>query len=328
MIAKSKQRIKRVIKEISVHYKQISKIRGKNTAIIACSCFFLDFITRQKYMLYINYMRCVIRDSLNSIIECYPNNKKSYKTNHIFNKTPIWVCWLQGEEMMPEIVRMCLNSVKTHFPDDKCDIVVISLKNYSKYINIPRYVLDLLNNKTISYTNFSDILRFMLLKEYGGVWIDSTVLVTCDVPENMFEYSFFSQKSNNNYYKIRYASKNRWSSWLMYSKPDSLLFDFCTTILLEYLKEYDSFIDYYFIDYIIDISYERYDTIHKMIDIIPENNVDAFELVTLLNEPYCPDTLNQKMAACTFHKLTLHESFWEENNGKLSNYGYIKYLSE
>lgn len=87
---------------------------------------------------------------------------------------PIWFMWLQPLEDAPEFVKANFNYLKRHFGDR---VVLVNNENYKSYIDLPTVVIDKFNNKIITPTHFSDIVRFELLYTYGGVWIDSTVLV-------------------------------------------------------------------------------------------------------------------------------------------------------
>jgi hypothetical protein len=90
-------------------------------------------------------------------------------------KSPvIWWCWLQGLENAPELVRACYESCRQL----GLEIKVITEENYTQYVTLPDFVLRKRAAGVISNAHFSDILRLELLTEYGGTWIDATVLVT------------------------------------------------------------------------------------------------------------------------------------------------------
>ena len=82
---------------------------------------------------------------------------------------PIWQCWFQGEENMPNSIKLCLQSIKEFNPDR--EIILITEKNMNEYIKLPDFIIEKYKKGIISRTHFSDILRLYLLKEYGGVWV-------------------------------------------------------------------------------------------------------------------------------------------------------------
>ena len=89
------------------------------------------------------------------------------------NKT-IWINWFQGWDQAPPLCRYCLDSWKHYNPD--WDVVMLDENNYRDYVDIDSILPGVETNKTA----FSDILRLFLLKEYGGVWVDSTLF--CNKP--------------------------------------------------------------------------------------------------------------------------------------------------
>ena len=79
----------------------------------------------------------------------------------------VFVFWAQGFENAPEIVKACVSSIKENFKNH--DVVLIDNSNFKTFVNIPDYILKKVENKTISLTHFSDILRVCLLEkvEFG-----------------------------------------------------------------------------------------------------------------------------------------------------------------
>jgi hypothetical protein len=97
--------------------------------------------------------------------ESVPNGEKS---------PVIWWCWLQGMENAPELVKACYQSCKML----GLEIKVITEENFSQYVTVPDFILQKRRAGEILNAHFSDILRLELLTEYGGTWIDATVLIT------------------------------------------------------------------------------------------------------------------------------------------------------
>ena len=91
-------------------------------------------------------------------------------------KIPIWCCWWQGEAQMPELVKMCHARLKQVIPASKAELHLITLDNYRDYVQLPEHIIKKFENKIITMTTMSDVLRFALLEKYGGYWLDATVL--------------------------------------------------------------------------------------------------------------------------------------------------------
>jgi Capsular polysaccharide synthesis protein/Methyltransferase domain len=88
----------------------------------------------------------------------------------------IWTCWLEGRERAPELVRKCLRSWESR--NAGWDFRCLDAGTISRYIDLGEH-FDLAR-QTITAASLSDILRALLLNEYGGVWVDATTF--CNVP--------------------------------------------------------------------------------------------------------------------------------------------------
>lgn len=130
----------------------------------------------------------------NMLIMNYLSKKYSYIINKNYNdfssdisSNIIWVFWWQGIDSAPFIVQKCVESIKKYSGDKR--VVIIDKNNISKYYNIPKFIKQKMDSGVISLTHFSDILRFNLLRKYGGFWIDSTIFFT----DNLFEKGNFDK---------------------------------------------------------------------------------------------------------------------------------------
>ena len=84
----------------------------------------------------------------------------------------IFLLWLQGWEKAPWLQKKVLESWIVNNPD--WNIELIDQKNLRNYVNDIDYIYD--KNKRITPQAKSDIIRLSLLKKYGGIWADSTLL--------------------------------------------------------------------------------------------------------------------------------------------------------
>ena len=110
-----------------------------------------------------------------SMVQEFKEFNGTKKLTHEHQKV-IWWCWLQGFDNTPEIVMACHGSLKSNLID--YEIRIIDSGNWSQYVQLPDYIVERWNKKQIPSALFSDLLRLQLLIEYGGSWIDSTVLCT------------------------------------------------------------------------------------------------------------------------------------------------------
>jgi hypothetical protein len=88
----------------------------------------------------------------------------------------IWTCWLQGRQTAPDVVRKCVQSWEERNPG--WDVRCLDACTIPKYVDLSPYID--LTRQTVTAASLSDVLRLLLLHEYGGVWVDATAF--CNVP--------------------------------------------------------------------------------------------------------------------------------------------------
>ena len=119
-----------------------------------------------------------------------------FDKSYLSEKVPkqIWICWFQGMENAPDLVKSCYKSVKREFPDYK--ITVLTAQTIQQYVTIPEEILYKWNKGIINNANFSDVLRVEILSKYGGIWLDATVYCTGSTIKELIEKNpFFMYKS-------------------------------------------------------------------------------------------------------------------------------------
>ncbi|WP_228705710.1 capsular polysaccharide synthesis protein, partial [Klebsiella pneumoniae] len=62
---------------------------------------------------------------------------KQYQGKSKVNK--IWICWLQGEDNAPDIVKKCIENIRVH-NSEKFEIYIITWDNYKEYVQIPKHI--------------------------------------------------------------------------------------------------------------------------------------------------------------------------------------------
>jgi hypothetical protein len=265
--------------------------------------------------------------------------KYSEQETNIDPKSPIWLCWWDGEEAMPYIVKICCNSIKKHAGTHPVNF--ISKYNYQKYISFPDYIMEKVNLKIITVTHFSNILRANLLFEYGGIWMDTTILTSKDI--SFDDIPFFTLKAparkNNSVSTARYAGLSgittlyqynklspkisRWSGFLLAGTKGSVIFEYMREILYAYWKDHNDQIEYLLYDYTIALGYDNIPIIKKMIDNVPCNAIEKFVLEKRLNTEYTKDNFSI-YSLSAFHKLTWKEKFNKyTKDHKLTIYGHL-----
>jgi len=246
---------------------------------------------------------------------------------------PIWFLWWDGEDSMPQIVKACYNALKKNSNGHKINFV--TKDNLNTFINLPAYILKKVKKKKLSLTHLSDIIRMCLLYEHGGLWIDSTVLLTKPLPplpEICSHLGFWTPKDDGEIITTCFGAKNwivregRWLTFCLYTSKNNVLPDFVRALYFAYVKSNNIMIDYFIFDYFISIAYETLPEIRVMIDSVPDNNPKVHEIHHRLNPnyEYNKDLFDTICKNTFFHKLNWKEKYsLFTKNGKLTNYGYI-----
>jgi hypothetical protein len=111
--------------------------------------------------------------------------------NHSQIPKLIWTYW-DNPDKIPKTVKLCMESWAKYNPEYK--ITLLSKLNYPQYITIPDNI-STHPNFNDNPARFADLIRIHVLAEYGGVWIDSTILLNRPLDNWMFpryaEYSGF-----------------------------------------------------------------------------------------------------------------------------------------
>ena len=239
-------------------------------------------------------------------------------------KVPIWVCWWQGEEAMPELVRICIKSIKRNLPREKAVFRLITLENCMEYVTFSATVVRKFDEGKISYTNLSDILRAELLYRYGGMWIDATYYVTAPIPEKLFE--------EDSLYTLRFEkpvcemdiTKGRWSGDLWRIAKKKKLFQFLLESLWYYWEIEDELSENNLIDYIIAVATETFPEVERELEMCEYSDNRVFLLHTWMNRTYTNERISEIMAVSRFQKLDCHAEYRKENiAGWPTVYGYL-----
>ena len=212
--------------------------------------------------------------------------EKNYELNNSFNKSSdkIWIFWWQGKEKMPALVKNCYTSVVRNYDEGK--VILITKNNFSEYTDISENILKLLKKGKITLTHFSDILRFNLLKNYGGLWLDATVFVSKEIDKNKFsEFYTCSGYDDEDYF---FVTKGNWCGFLIGGSSSNSLFSFMDKFFEIYWTNTDELLDYFLIDYALNYAWEKniggfksftQKNIHK-------DNPNLFNLQNKLNERF------------------------------------------
>lgn len=256
-----------------------------------------NFFYKLKHKTILNYLR----KDCSKVIDKYKDyvNEENSKENNIY------VFWYQGIDTAPMLIKKCVNSIKKH---SKMNVIVITKDNYKEYTDIDNSIIEKLENKEITYTFFSDILRFNLLKNHGGLWLDATIFASSDFNIDGDFFTIKKRIENN-----KFVSEGKWTSYAIGGNKENLIFHFMNDLFKDYLSRRSILIDYYLVDYALELAYTSFDSAKNDIDSVSDNNENVYELISVINENYDKHKYEEIVDNTYFHKLTYKCEFDLDN---------------
>lgn len=242
---------------------------------------------------------------------------ENYVDSEHTTSNKIWICWFQGMENAPELVQKCYNSVVNNNPNS--EVIVITSENMSQYVTFPDYIIDKWKKGIITHTHMTDLMRLELLINYGGLWLDATVLCTGKAPDYFYNSELF-------FYQClkpgRDGHGNFISSWLINAKTNNKILMATRELCYEYWKDNNSMWDYFLFHDFMSIVLEKYSI--DLGKIIPRDNATPHILLLRLFDFYDEKMWNAIKEQTQFHKLTYKFS----ENDKEKKGTYYKYILE
>lgn len=187
------------------------------------------------------YLRKYVRIGTTStrVSTVYEVNQETLPSPLERDDLPIWQYWESKDGSIPPLVQACLNSVELH--KGNCRRIFLTPENVKEYVNIPQIFWDLKESGKIKTAFFSDILRTCLLIQHGGIWIDSTVLLTEDLPSYITESDLFVFQND---LKIDLDGLNM-ASYFIAAKKDNKILKETLAALIQYWKENRFLVNYF-----------------------------------------------------------------------------------
>ena len=132
----------------------------------------------------------------------------------------IWMFWAQGYDSMPDLVSKCIETVKKN--SGNAQVILLTAENFEKYATLPEWIVDKFRSGIISPMYFSDALRFNLLKNHGGLWLDATDFVIDEITDEYFsDLCTVSSLSDEEHFFI---AEGRWHTALFGGSKNHPLF--------------------------------------------------------------------------------------------------------
>ena len=234
----------------------------------------------------------------------------------------IWSAWLQGLDNAPEMVNVCLESHQKHLPG--YEFRVLDMENYRQWVELPEWVEEKYARGMIPAALFSDVLRVAVLKRYGGVWMDASVL--CTGFGNQQLQKQWTEVENSRFAVFRYYRKgDRYpsglSNWFIAATPDNVVLTSVYDMLTAYWRDYDCTIDYYMMHLFISCALKAFPEMERGMPKL--NSRYSFFLGDALSRTYSQEAWQELVDHVAIHKLNYRKAD-EARKNPLSYYNFIR----
>ena len=254
------------IQEKIFRYRQILRYYGPKLT-------FAYYLTQQTKKQYYDFSKELILNFALKLRKEAKIDKSSDERKETTTEFPniIWTMWQQGEAQMPETVRASMKTIKDFAERNGCEFILLTNENLVDFIDIPTDIIEKYKRKELTAAHYSDIIRFSLLYQYGGIWMDATLFVSPYATLEMFKGEFFSL----NHPPImaekleRAIGDYKWSGFLLAGKKEKLYFKHIRDLYIYFIRKYPVFIHYLMMDYFILSEYELNNEFKDLVDELP-----------------------------------------------------------
>lgn len=250
-------------------------------------------------------------------IDAFPNYVTGLNEPVYSGKKYAWSCWWQGIEEAPDLIKACINSQKKYLPKDT-ELIIITQDNYCDYVDFPQWIFDKIEDGKLTLTTFSDVLRASLLYKFGGIWLDSTILLTEPMLSDFWDYDVFTLR------EFRYCLS------FMGGKPGQTFYQILMEGFFYYYRHYEYTKYYLLVTYLLDIARNRYQEIQEKYDRLPIksagiSNIGNFDSLSYhMHETYTPEVYHKYVDGIYIHKLQRRfDRFGEKIHNPDNIYHYI-----
>jgi len=177
----------------------------------------------------------------------------------------IYILWFQGFDKAPEVVQWCVASWKHYNPT--WNIVLLDNTNLKDYVDLDKVQY----SKDIDLCHLADIVRMILLRDYGGLWVDATTFCNKPLDDWLPFYiteGFFAFDKPYPHLMV--------SNWFLYAeKNHPLLSQWCEETLYYYQvhgKAHTYFVHHYMFEqlYHTNVHFQKeWDKVPKLSGTIP-----------------------------------------------------------
>lgn len=222
-------------------------------------------------------------------------------------KGVVWFCWFQGVEVAPALVKRCLESVERYLPEKR--IVTVDHRNYRDYVDFPSFIEEKFQKGDIPHAMFTDILRLELLIRHGGMWLDSSVLMTD--PDKLEKREWLDGLLDADLFMFQYMHKQTKrfqgiSSWVITANAGNWALMTLRDMLYAYWRDYDCVLDYYIFHRFFGMIVEQWP---EVLNGMPRRwSIPSLYLRDCLADDYDEEWWKELTSHVCFHKLNYRKA--------------------
>jgi len=186
-------------------------------------------------------------------------------------------------------------------------------------------------NKKMGFAHFTDIIRLALLYNYGGVWIDATILLTDYLPQEYFEMDYFMFQRDDNlenkkdwedyddfYFSWNNEMKVRVLNSIIFAKKNNEIIKTLLDMLLIFWEHNDLVPNYFFFQVLYTELIENY---YKKKQCKIVSDTLTHELIRVWFDKFSQEKLDEITKRNNVHKLTYKiDSGKRDTKGTFLNY--------
>ena len=299
-----------------MNYLRLKKLN--HYSLILSKCFFkVKWFTPGRWLGYFRQKRTL--PFLESIGKELLDKDYSYDRQKLpIQDLPIFFMWFQGENNLPVVIQKCLESIRKHIPNRK--VIIITRENITQYSDIPDYILQLVDEGSITKTFFSDIARAALLYKNGGTWVDAAIYLTKQIPDSYFDKQYYCPagiiSEHKKDFRYLFNGTKGWNvSFQGTDQKEFPLYDFLFHFYCKYFSEYPTHVDYFMNDYMMSLFCKHNKQFWDILNNQQENNIREFDLALMMNKILNKSNekkLEQLLNNTFIHKLTYRKNWQPE----------------
>ena len=179
----------------------------------------------------------------------------------------------------------------------------------------------------MTLTFFSDVLRFSLLAENGGLWLDASIMVTRPINyREIMAREFFTIRLKKDPANRRIITRGRWSIPVIgVSRKGEKLVCLTRNSLYKYWREEKNVIHYFLTDYLIELIFQRESDLKEKLEGIPFEHQGILDFFPVANMPAdCAEVLSRNLENTAFFYLPWRNTYEiRTEDGQLTLYGSV-----